>query len=150
MLFDSLRRYRKTKIYKKVITTKIRNIKKRRYNLFIFQKTEENRILNIHSYVIFLTIYVQSVMVIYLLVLYLILFFPGYFRKLWCIYDLISIYYLFVENWPCNLWIEIFDKLRICCWVWPSFCLGNFGKLFVTFLAKIKSTVLQENHPCKL
>ena len=130
--------------------TKIRNIKKRRYNLFIFQKTEENRILNIYSYVIFLTIYVQSVMVIYLLVLYLILFFPGYFRKLWCIYYLISIYYLFVENWPCNLWIEIFDKLKICCWVWPNFCSGNFGKLFVTFLAKIKSTVLQENHPCKL
>ena len=28
---------------------KISNIKKRRYNLFIFQKTEKNRILNIHS-----------------------------------------------------------------------------------------------------
>ena len=29
--------------------TKISNIKTRRYNLFIFQKTEKNRILNIHS-----------------------------------------------------------------------------------------------------
>ena len=31
------------------ITTKISNIKKQRYNLFIFQKTEKHRILNIHS-----------------------------------------------------------------------------------------------------
>ena len=52
--------------------------------------------------------------------LYLIWFFPGYFRELWCIYDLMSIYYLSMENWPCNLWIEIFDKLKICCWVWPN------------------------------
>ena len=43
-LFIFLRRYWKTKIQKKSITTKISNIKKRRYNLF-----EKNRILNIYS-----------------------------------------------------------------------------------------------------
>ena len=125
-------------------------IKKRRYNLFIFQKTQKNTILNIHSICNY-SDHLFSVSYGYIFTsLYLILFFPGYFRKLWCIYDLISIYYLSVENWPCNLCIEIFDKLKICCWVWPNFCSGNFGKLFVTFLAKIKSTVLQENNPCKL
>ena len=83
-------------------------------------------------YVIVLPISFQSVMV-----MVLTLFSPAYFRKLWRICDLISIYYLF-------------GRLRICCWVWPEFCWGNFGKLLVTFLAKIKTTVLQENHPCKL
>ena len=58
------------------------------------------------------------------------LLFPGYFCKFWRICDLISIYYLSVENWPCNLWIEIFDKLRICCWIWPKFCWGNYLWLF--------------------
>ena len=129
-----------------MITAKISNIKKRRSNLFIFQKTE--KVMNTHIICNY-SDHLFSVSYCYIfIVLYLILFFPGYFLKFWCIYDLISIYYLLVENWPCNLWIEIFDKLKICCWVWPNFCSGNFGKLFVTFLAKIKTTVLQENHPC--
>ena len=37
------------KVSKKTITTKINNNKKRRHNLFIFQKTGKNRGLNIHS-----------------------------------------------------------------------------------------------------
>ena len=60
----------------------------------------------------------------------------------WRICDLINIYYLCVEDWPCNIRMEIFGKLRVCCWVWPNFCWGYFGELFVTFLAKIKTTVL--------
>ena len=68
------------------------------------------------AYVIVLTIYFQLVTVMVLTLLFL-----GYFRKLWRICDLISIYYLSVENCPCYLWIEIFDKLRICCWAWPNF-----------------------------
>ena len=75
-------------------------------------------------YVIVLPISFQSV-----IVMVLTLFSPAYFRKLWRICDLISIYYLF-------------GRLRICCWVWPEFCWGNFGKLLMTFLAKIKTEVL--------
>ena len=47
-LFIFQRRYRKTKVLKKSIRTKL-NVKKRRYNIFVFQKAEKNRILNIHS-----------------------------------------------------------------------------------------------------
>ena len=39
----------KTKVSKKTITAKISNIKKRKYNLFIFQKIDKNRVLNTHS-----------------------------------------------------------------------------------------------------
>ena len=42
MLFIFLRRYQKTNLKKKAITAKISNIKKRKYNIFIFQKTEKN------------------------------------------------------------------------------------------------------------
>ena len=49
MLFIVLPRYRKTKVSKKAIATKISNIEKRRYNLSSFQRTEESRILNILS-----------------------------------------------------------------------------------------------------
>ena len=130
-----------------MITTKISNIKKQTY-LFIFQKTEKNRILNIDSICNYSDhlFWVSSGYTF----IYLILFFPGYFRKLWCIYDLISIYYLSVENWPCNLWTEIFDKLNICCWVWPNFFQEILVRYLWLFLGKIKTTVLQENHPCKL
>ena len=110
-----------------------------------FRKLRKIEFWTYIAYVIVLTICFQSVMVMVLTLLFL-----GYFRRLWRICDLISIYYLSVENCPCYLWIEIFDKLRICSWVWPKFCWENFGKLLVTFLAKIKTTVLQENHPCKL
>ena len=102
-----------------------------------FRKLRKIEFWTYIAYVIVLTICFQSVMVMVLTLLFL-----GYFRKLWRICDLISIYYLSVENCPCYLWIEIFDKLRICCWVWPNFCWANFGKLLVTFLAKIKTTVL--------
>ena len=131
----------KTKVWKKMITTKINNIKKRRYNPFIFQKTEKKVVLNIHS-MSDCSDHLFSVSYGYVLRFMFDLTFPGYFRKLWRICDLISIYYLSVENWPCNLWIEIFDKLSIWCWVCPKFCWGKFGKLLVTFLAKIKTTVL--------
>ena len=106
-----------------------------------YQKTEKNRVLNIHS-ICNCSDHLFSVSYGYILSFMFDLTFPGYFRKLWRISDLISIYYLSVKNWPCNLWIEIFDKLRIYCWVWPNFCWGNFGKLLVTFLAKIRTTVL--------
>ena len=89
------------------------------------------------AYVIVLTIYFASVTVMVLTLLFL-----RYFRKLWRICDLISIYFLSLENCPGYLWTEIFDKLRIYGWVWPNFCWGYFGKLLVTFLAKIKTTVL--------
>ena len=89
------------------------------------------------AYVIVLTIYFASVTVMVLTLLFL-----RYFRKLWRICDLISIYFLSLENCPGYLWTEIFDKLRIYCWAWPNFCWGYFGKLLVTFLAKIKTTVL--------
>ena len=89
------------------------------------------------AYVIVLTIYFQLVTVMVLTLLFL-----GYFRKLWRICDLISIYYISLENCPGYLWIEIFYKLRIYCWVCPNFCWGYFAKLLVTFLAKIKTTVL--------
>ena len=48
------------------------------------------------AYVIVLTVCFQSVMVMVLTLLFL-----GYFGKLWCISDLISMYYLSVENFPC-------------------------------------------------
>ena len=64
-LFTFLWRYRKTKVSNKKITTKISNIKNRRYNLFIFQKTEKNRILNIHSICNCSDHFFHSVMVAY-------------------------------------------------------------------------------------
>ena len=101
-----------------------------------FQKTDKIEFWTYIAHVIFLIICFQSVMVMLLTLLSL-----WHFRKLWRICDLISVYYL-MESYPSYLWIEIFDKLRICCWVWPNFCWANFGKLLVTFLAKIKTTVL--------
>ena len=101
-----------------------------------FQKTDNIEFWTYIAHVIFLIICFQSVMVMLLTLLSL-----WHFRKLWRICDLISVYYL-MESYPSYLWIEIFDKLRICCWVWPNFCWANFGKLLVTFLAKIKTTVL--------
>ena len=92
-----------------------------------FRKLRKIEFWTYIAYVIVLTICFQSVIVMVLTL---------------HICDLISIYYLSVENCRCYLWIEIFDKLRICCWVWPNFCQGNFGKLLVTFVAKIKTTVL--------
>ena len=120
--------------------TKINNIKKRRYNLFIFQKTEKNRVLNIHS-IRDCSDRLFSVSYGYILSYMFDLTFPRIFRKLWRICDLISIYYLSVENWPCNLWIEIFNKLRICCWVSPNFCWGIFGKLLGTFFGHVSCKV---------
>ena len=102
-----------------------------------FRKLRKTAFWTYIAYVIVLIIYFQSVTVMVLTLLFL-----GYFRKLWHICDLISIYYLSLENCPGYLWIEIFDKFRIHCWVWPNFCWENFGKLLVTFLAKIKTTVL--------
>ena len=84
-------------------------------------------------YIIVLTIYFQSVTVMVLTLLFL-----GYFRKLWRICDLISIYYLSVENCPCYLWIEIFDKLRIYCWVWPNFVEEILVSYLWLFLLKSK------------
>ena len=110
-----------------------------------FRKLRKIEFWTYIAYVIVLTICFQSVMVMVLTLLFL-----AYFRKLWRIWDLISTYYLSVENYPCCLWIKISDKLKICCCVWPNFCWGNFGKLLVTFLAKIKTTVLKDNHPCKV
>ena len=124
-LFIFLRRYRKTKTLKKTMATKISHIKKWRYNLFILQKTGKNRILTIHSIRNY-SDHLFSVSYGDILSFILILFFSGYFCKLWCISDLISTYYLSMENWPCNLCIEIFDKLRICYWVWQNLCSGNF------------------------
>ena len=109
------------------------NTKKRRYNLFIFQKTEKkNRILSIHK-ICNCSDYLFSVSYGYILSFMSGPTFAGCFPKLWHIDDLTIIYYLYVENWPCNLLIENFDKLRIWCWVWPNYCWGNFGKLFMTF-----------------
>ena len=136
------------KIQEKMITAKISNIKKRRYKLSTFQKTDKIRILSIHSICNY-SDHLFSVIYGYIFISFIsYLIFPVYFRKLWCIYDLIRTYYgeFSLENWSCNLWIEIFDKLRTCCWVWPNCCSGNFGG----FLAKIKTAVLQENHPCQL
>ena len=44
----------------------ISNIKKRRYNLFIFQKTEKIEFSTYIAYVVVLTIYFQLVMITYL------------------------------------------------------------------------------------
>ena len=98
-----------------------------------FRKLKKIEFWTYMAYVIVLTICFQSVMVMVLNLLFL-----GYFGKLWRICDLISLYYLSAENCPCYLWIEIFDKLRICCWVWPNVCWGNFGKLLLKFFAKSK------------
>ena len=83
-----------------------------------FRKLRKIEFWTYIAYVIVLTICFQSVIVMVLTL---------------HICDLISIYYLSVENCRCYLWIEIFDKLRICCWVWPNLCWGNFGKLLATF-----------------
>ena len=94
------------------------------YDLFIFQKTEKNWVLNINT-TCNCSDHLFSISCGYSLDLS----FLWYFHKLWCICDLIGIYYL-MESYPCYLWIEIFDKLRIGCWVWPKFCWANFiGKL---------------------
>ena len=105
-----------------------------------FRKLRKIEFWKYIAYVIVLAICFQSVMIMVLTLLFL-----GYFCKLRRITDLMKIYYLSVESCPCYWWIEIFDKLRICCWVWR-----NFGKLLVTFFAKIKTIVLQENHPYTL
>ena len=42
-LFTFLRKYQKMKVLKRTITAKINNIKKQRYNLLIFQKTEKKK-----------------------------------------------------------------------------------------------------------
>ena len=57
-----------------------------RYDLFIFQKTEKNRVLNIHSiaYAYCSADHLFSVSYVYG-------FFLGYFRKLWRICDLVYI-----------------------------------------------------------
>ena len=102
-----------------------------------FRKLRKIEFWTYIAYVIVLTICFQSVMIMVLTLLFL-----GYFRKLWRICDLISIYYLSVENCPCYLWIEIFDKLRICCWVWPTFVEEILISYFWLFFAKIKTTVL--------
>ena len=125
-------RWRKMKVSKKTITTKINND----MIFSFFRKLRKNEFWTYIAHVIVLTICFQSVMVMVFTLLFI-----WYFRKLWCICDLISVYYL-MENYPCYLWIEIFDKLRICCCVWPKFCWVNFGKLLVTFLAKSKTAVL--------
>ena len=70
-----------------------------------FRKLRKIEFWTYIAYVIVLTICFQSVMVMVLTLLFL-----KHFRTLWLICDLISIYYLSVKNWPCYLWIEIFDK----------------------------------------
>ena len=70
-----------------------------------FRKLRKIEFWTYIAYVIVLTICFQSVMVMVLTLLFL-----KYFRTLWLICDLISIYYLSVKNCPCYLWIEIFDK----------------------------------------
>ena len=67
-----------------------------------FRKLRKIEFWTYIAYVIVLTICFQSVMVMVLTLL-----FPGYFRNLWRICDLISIYYLSLQNCPCYLWIEI-------------------------------------------
>ena len=65
-LFIFPRRYPKSKESKKTITTKISNIKKRRYNLFtFFRKLRKIEFWQYLAYVIILTILFQSVMVTY-------------------------------------------------------------------------------------
>ena len=63
-----------------------------------FRKLRKIGLWKYVAYVIVLTICFQSVMVMVLTLLFL-----GYFRKLWSICDLISIYYLSVENCPCYI-----------------------------------------------
>ena len=89
-----------------------------------FRKLRKIEFWTYIAYVIVLTICFQSVMVMVLTLL-----FPAYFRKLSRIRDLISIYYLSVENCPYYLWIEILDKLRIC-WVDETFV----EEILVTYL----------------
>ena len=127
----------KNEVIKKDDNDKDKQYQKREDMIFsFFRKLRKIKFWTHIAHAIVLTVCFQSVMVTVLTLLLL-----WYFRKLWRICDLISIYYL-MENYPCSLWIEIFDKLRICCWVWPKFCWANFGKLLVTFLAKSKTTVL--------
>ena len=61
-LFTFLRKYQKTKVLKRTITAKINNIKKQRYNLLIFQKTEKKEFSTYIACIIILTIYFQSVL----------------------------------------------------------------------------------------
>ena len=117
---------------------KNKQYQKREDEIFSFsRKLRKIALWTYIAYVIVLAIYFQSVTVMVLTLLFL-----GYFRKLWRICDLISIYFISLENCPGYLWIEIFYKLRIYCWVCPNYCWGYFAKLLVTFLAKIKTTVL--------
>ena len=97
-----------------------------------FRKLRKIEFWTYIAYVIVLTIYFQSVMVMLLTLLFL-----WYFRKLQRICDLISIYYL-MENYPCYLWIETFDKLRIYCWVGPNICWGNLVSYLWLFWLKLK------------
>ena len=98
-----------------------------------FRKLRKIEFWTYIAYVIVLTICFQSVMIMVLTLLFL-----GYFRKLWRICDLMKIYYLSVENCPCYLWIEIFDKLRIYCWVWPNFVEEILISYLWLFLLKSK------------
>ena len=128
----------KNEVIEKDDNDKDKQYQKREDMIFsFFRKLRKIEFWTYIAYVIVLTICFQPIMVMVLTLL-----FPRYFHKLWRICDLISIYYLSVENCSCYLCIEIFDKLRICRWVWPNFCWGNFGKLLETFLANIKTTVL--------
>ena len=102
-----------------------------------FRKLRKIKFWTYIAYVIVMAICFHSVMVMVLTLLFL-----GCFRRFWRICDLISIYYLSVENCPCYLWIEIFDKLRICCWVWPTFVEEILVSYFWLFFAKIKTTAL--------
>ena len=63
---------------------------------FSAAELNKNRVLNIHSICNCFTVCFQLVMVMVLTLL-----FHGYFGKLWCICDLISMSYLSVENCPC-------------------------------------------------
>ena len=103
-----------------------------------FRKLRKIEFWTYIAYVIVLTICFQSGMVMLLTLLVV-----WYFRKLWRICDLISVNYL-MENYPCYLWIEIFEKLMIWCCVWPNFYWANVGKLLVTFWLKSKLQFCKE------
>ena len=121
-------------------------LNRRRYvhwDLFIFQKTQKNRILNIHTICNY-SDHLFSVSYGYILSFLSDLTFPGYFLKLWRISYLFSTYYLSAENWPCNLWVEIFDKLRIYCCSDQAFVEEILVSYLWLFLAKIKTSVLKK------
>ena len=103
-----------------------------------FRKLRKIELWTYIAYVIVLTICFQSGMVMLLTLLVV-----WYFRKLWRICDLISVNYL-MENYQCYLWIEIFEKLRIWCCVWPNFYWTNVRTLLVTFWLKSKLKFCEE------